>query len=103
MEFGTLKTTFTVNDKTIADVVKYRRGEATKSLRNYRIKVKVVNAQDEMSEFIRFTDELAKLRKQGKLAVDKDDSTTFPAFIIHYPKEDLDGSYFIVKSYTVVV
>jgi hypothetical protein len=102
-DYGTEKTTSTLNGNEIADVVKYRRGEIAVRLRNYRVKVKVVNAQDEMSEFIRFTDELAKLRQQGKLTVDKDDATTFPAFIIQYPREDVDGSYFIIKSYTVVV
>jgi hypothetical protein len=103
IEFGTEKTTTIVNGNQIANVVKYRRGEVAVTLRNYRIRIKVINAQDEMSEFIRFTDELAKLRRQGKLSVDPDDPTTFPGFFIEYPKHDADGSYFVVKSYTVIV
>lgn len=102
-DFGTEKTTSTLGDNQIADVVKYRRGEVAVRLRNYRVKVKVINSQDEMGEFIRFTDELAKLRQQGKLTVDRDDATTYPAFVIQYPREDLDGSYFVVKCYTVIV
>lgn len=103
MEFGTEKTTSIVGNTIISEIRKYYMGEVAKSLRNHRIKVKVINAQDEMKEFIQFTDELNKLRQQGKLAVDKDDATTYPAFIIQYPKEDLNGTYFIIKSYTIVI
>lgn len=102
-DFGTEKTISILNGNPIADVVKYHEGAATRSMRNYRIKIKVINAQDEMSEFIRFTSELSKLREQGKLTVDKDDATTFPAFIIQYPKESFEGSYFIIKCYTVII
>lgn len=103
IEYGTQKTTYNLNGMQIADVVKYRKGDVAISLRNYRVKIKVINAQDEMREFIRFTDELSKLRQNGKLTVDSDDPTTWPAFQIDYPKHDVDGSYFIVKCWTETV
>lgn len=102
-DYGTEKTTSTLSGDIIAELVKYHKGQPANRLRSFRIRVKVTSAQEEMSEFIRFTDELSKLRQQGKLTVDKEDPTTFPAFIIKYPKEDMDGSYFIIKSYTVIV
>lgn len=102
-EYGTEKTTSTTNGDQISEVVKYRRGEPVRTLRSYRVKVRVSGSQDEMSEFIRFTDELTKLRYKSKLAVDREDPDTFPAFILQYPKDDADGSYFIIKCYTVVV
>lgn len=103
MEYGTLTTTSATPNKTVSDIVKHRRGEVAVTLRHYRIRVRVVTPQEEMTEFIRFTDELAKLRQQRKLTVDKDDPTTHPAFIIQYPRDSIDGAYFIVKSYTIIV
>lgn len=73
----------------------------TKVLKQYRIRVKVYNPQEEMTEYIRFTEEIAKHRANGTLAYDKEDGNTRPAFIIEYPKENIDGGYFVIKSYTV--
>ena len=99
MDFGTLKTTYV----DVADIVKYSEGYVARTLRNYRIRVKVANSQEEMSEFIRFTGELERLKDEGRLAVDKEDGATYPAFVIEYPKNDYNGARFVVKSYTVIV
>lgn len=101
MQFGTEKTTFPLDSKgsTISTINKYRNGAVEKALKHFRIRVHVKNSQDEMTEFIRFTDELDRCRKNGTLTSDREDASTKPAFIIDYPKENIDGSYFIIKSY----
>lgn len=104
MKHSTTKTSRNTEDgSVISDIVIDNGDYGQKSIRNYRIRVKVLNAQEEMTEYIRFTKELAELRDRKNLTVDKDDPSTHPAFIIHYPKEDIDGSYFVVKSYTVFI
>lgn len=70
-------------------------------MRQYKIRVHVKNAQEEMAEFIRFTEEITTHREQGTLMYDREDSSTRPSFIIEYPATDVDGSYFVVKMFTV--
>ena len=93
MDYGTERSTIRV----------YRNGEETRTLKHYKVRVKVNTTQDEMTEFIRFTDQLNDLRSKGNLTFDKEDPSTRPAFIIDYPKDNIDGSYFIIKSYTILV
>lgn len=104
MKFGSETTTYPINDvgSSIADYKHYRVGSLDQAIRTYRISLKVRNSQEEMTEFIRFTTELAQLRKDKKLAYSKDVALQ-PAFIIQYPKEDIDGSYYVVKCYSVVL
>lgn len=102
MKYGSQKTTHFIDENSsLADTVKYHQGTAERAIRSFKIKVRVASPQEEMAEFIRFTEELSKLRKVGKLTADKDDGATYPSFIIQYPKEDIDGSYFIVKCYSI--
>lgn len=103
MNFGTQKTTLSDGNTSISDVAKYHSGEVVHRLRTYRVKVKVISAQDEMTEFIRFTDELAKLRQKNKLGVDAEDPATYPSFLIKYPRYDVDGSYFVIKTWTEIL
>jgi hypothetical protein len=102
-EYGTESTTYKIGNAQITKISKFRKGEETICLKHYRTRVKVNSSQDEMTEFIKFTDELAKYREQEKLVVDKDDSSTTPAFEFDFPKENRDGSYFIVKRFTILV
>ncbi len=103
MKYGTQKTTFALDNRgsTIASISKFRNSEVEKVMKHYRIRVHIKNAQEEMTEFIRFTDELDRCRKNGTLTYDKEDNSTRPAFIIDYPKENIDNSYFIIKNYCV--
>lgn len=103
MQYGSSKTTYPLDKKgsTIASISKYRNGETEVAMKHFRIRVKVYSAQDEMTEFIRFTDELDRCRKNGTLTYDKEDSSTRPSFIIEYPKENIDNSYFIIKNYCI--
>ena len=93
MEFGTIRSIITT----------YHDSQEVRAVKHYKIRIKVRNPQEEMTEFIRFTSEMAELRSTGVLTVDKDDPTTKPAFILEYPHSDVDGSYFIIKSYCVIV
>lgn len=103
MKDGTDSTTIALDDKgsSISTVKKYRHGNVEKAWRRYYIKVIVRNSQEEMTEFMRFTDELAKCRNNGTLTWDREDNATRPSFIIDYPKENRDGSYIIIKNYCV--
>lgn len=91
LEFGTERSVITT----------YANSEVIKQVKHYKIRVKVHNAQEEMTEYIRFTNELAQARANGTLYYDRDDATK-PTFIIDYPNKD-GGSYFIIKSYSVVL
>lgn len=101
-EFGSEATIQKAGNGTITTVRKFRLGAETVCLKHYRTRVKVTNSQEEMTEFIKFTQELAELRAQNKLIVDKEDSSTRPAFEFDYPKED-KGSYFVVKNFTILM
>ena len=80
----------------------YEAGEVIRKMKHYKVRVKINGSQDEMTEFIRFTDKMGEYRKAGKLVVDKNDPTTRPSFVLDYPKDDIDGSYFIIKCYTIL-
>jgi hypothetical protein len=103
VSFGTTRTVYPLDEKgsTIATISKSRNGDIERVIKHYRIRVKVGSPQDEMTEFIRFTDELSRCRKNGTLTYDRDDNSTRPSFIIEYPKENVDNSYFIIKNYCV--
>ena len=103
MTHGTEKTVVMVGDSSFSDIRKFNGVYGEKSIRSYRVKVRVANSQAEMSEYLKFSEEIAKLRQDGRLTVDKEDSTTYPSFMIQYPRDNVDGSYTIVKCYTVIL
>jgi len=92
MQFGTERSILTT----------YFDSKIVKTTKHYRIRIKVRNAQEEMTEYIRFTQEITKFKEEGRLIIE-DDQTYEPAFIIKYPKKNIDGSYFIIKNYCIVV
>lgn len=102
IEFGTEKTISTSEGFSVININKIKRGEPYATLRQYRIRISVNSSHEEMTEFIKFTEEIKTQRESKKLHIDKYDPSTFPAFIIEYPKNDL-GTYFIVKCYTIVI
>lgn len=99
----TERTTVDIGDSSLTDIKKYNGIYGDRILRTYRLKVRVASPQEEMTEYMKFSDELAKLRAEGKLAIDREDPTTFHCFMIQYPKVNIDGSYLIVKCYTVLL
>lgn len=102
MKFGTIITKHVDGDQTVRDIDKYRNGEVEHALRHYKWRVKVANSQAEMEEYLRFTEDIARFHQLGTLAFDKDDPSTKPCFIIEYPKENVDGAYFVIKSYCLI-
>lgn len=102
-EYGTESTTYKIGNAQITKITKFRKGEEAFICKHYRTRVKVNGSQDMMTEFIKFTDELVKYRDKGKLVVDREDSSTCPAFEFDFPKEDFDGSYFIIKRFTIII
>jgi hypothetical protein len=102
IEFGTESTTYRIGNAMITKIQKFRDGEEAIALKHYRTRVKVRNSQEEMTEFIKFSNELSQLRSEGKLMVDREDPSTRPAFVFEYPKEDRDGGYFVIKCFTIL-
>ena len=104
MQYGNTKTTYPIDESgsTITTIDTYWRDQLTKAIKQYRIRVKVYNHEEELAEYIRFTDDIAKHRCEGTLTCDKEDMTTKPSFVIDYPKDNIDNSWFIIKSYCVI-
>ena len=102
MKYGSKSTTFPLGNSTRTNIEVYNDGERVKTLKSYRIKVRVQGTQDEMTEFIKFTDKLRQLHSQGKLAVIKENPTTHPAFVFEYIKDNFEDGHFIYKCYTTL-
>lgn len=102
MNYGQEKQTTTLDDEgsTISKVITFFNGNPSKVIKQFRIRIKVGSAQQEMSEYIKFTDELRKKREAGVLVKEKDDPSTIPAFVIDFPRFDEDGTYFVIKSWS---
>lgn len=81
----------------------YRDGQVVKTFKQFKIRTKVANTQQEMSEFIRWSDDVREKRKSGLLAVDKGDETFLPSFAVQYPRDNEDGAYFTIRTWTEVV
>ena len=101
-DFGTESTIYLIGDTTLTKIQKYRQGEEAVALKNVKTRVKVYSSKEEMAEFIKFTEELSKLRGENKLAVDREDPSTRPAFVFDFPKENIDNGRFIIKCFTIL-
>lgn len=104
MDYGDTKQTFPLNElgSTMKTVKKYRRGSVDSSFRHYRFKIKVNSPKEELEEFMRFTHQIQELRRKNMLITDRSDATTTPSFIVEYPKNDVDGSWFVIKNYCTI-
>jgi hypothetical protein len=102
MKYGTEKETTTTdsNGSTLTIIKKWRDGEVMKTYRQVQDRVKVTNINEETAEYIKHTDRVREKKKLGLLVVKDEDKTLAPTFIIEYPKHDIDGSYFVVSSWT---
>lgn len=69
----------------------YKEYKAVKKEKRYDIRVKVNSRQQELAEYMRFSDEIADNKERKDIS-----------FCIEYPKKDTDGTYFVIKGYTVV-
>lgn len=102
IEFGIEKITEIVdgNGSTKSETINYRGGKVNKSIKSYQIRVKVFNVKDEMTEFIKFSDEIRLKRSAGVLSYIQSEPTTKPYFVVEFPENDVDGSYFIIKNWS---
>jgi hypothetical protein len=89
------------NGSTLTLVKKWRNSEVAKTYRKYSVRVKVSSPQQEMAEYIKHTD-MIKEKKDSGLLVLKDGEDFMPSFLVEYPKQDQDGSYFVIKSWTEI-
>jgi hypothetical protein len=103
INFGTEKTiTQLDNDGSeLTTTTTFRAGEVAVFIKQYKIRSRVIDSKDEMTEFLRFTKDIQDKRDSKVLYRDKFDPTTAPAFVIEYPNQD-DGSgvRFVVKCWS---
>lgn len=105
MLYGTERTTTTLDDQgsTLTVINKIREGRTVKTFKQYNVRVKVRDSKEEMAEYLKHAESIRGLRTSGQLVIkDNDDNTLVPSFRIEYPKSDIDGSYFIIKSWSQV-
>ena len=76
-------------------VDKIYQGNVTRSYIENEQRVSVNSAEEEMTEFLNFSEKLRVLKKDGLLVSDRDDKATWPNFTIYYPKEDR-GYYYVI-------
>jgi transposase len=74
-----------------------------KIFKQFKIRVKVHDSKEEMSEFLKHCNILREKRKLGVLVVKDDDVTLTPSFMTEYPKIDTEGTYFVVRSWTEII
>lgn len=105
MMYGSERTTTTLDDQgsTLTVINKIREGHTVKTFKQYNVRVKVRDSKEEMAEYLKHAESIRGLRTSGQLVIkDNDDNTLVPSFRIEYPKTDMDGSYFIIKSWSQV-
>jgi hypothetical protein len=95
MQFGQKKTTV---ESKLTLIDKIYMGEVSHTIVQHTSRVRVASAQDEMTEYLNFSEMLRGLRLKGLLLFDKEDKTTLPSFTIIYPKEDA-GYYQVVLNW----
>ncbi len=102
MKYGVEKESTAIDNlgSTVTLIKKIRGSEVTSIQKQYKVRIKVFNQEDERTEYRQFSDFISKKKGEGKLVVKDDDQTTRPNFLVEHPKHDVDGSYFIIKSWT---
>lgn len=102
--FGTEIDTDIVDElgSTVSIISTVHNYEIRKKLKRYCIRVRVEDKQQEMVEFLTFTDLIEQKRKEGTLFINDKDPASQPMFIIEYP-DKLGPWYSIIRSYTEIV
>lgn len=104
MNYGTTKTSKTEEDGSSVTIIEdIHKGDIARTMKCVKVRQKISSSQQEMELFLDFALELQKKRANKKLTVDPKDPVTYPAFIWDFPKKDIDGSYFILKTWTEVL
>lgn len=101
LEYGETRDTRVIdnNGSELVTIIKIRGSQMARKYKQYHMRVKVMNSKEEMSEYLKHTEALREKRESGILVV-IGDKELHPSFTIDYPKIDVDGAYFIIKSWT---
>lgn len=87
------------NDSTRTPVEVFRDGDVVKSYIHQTKRIKVNSVKEEMSEYIRFSDQLQRLKEAGLLFTWVKDVKTIPSFTIDYGNHDDSKEYFVELSW----
>jgi hypothetical protein len=105
MRFGRTKETTTLDEygSTITVIRNIRNFETMHTYKQFTNRSKVKDAKEEMVEFMKHSDNVRQKKLAGVLVIKDDDKSLQPHFVVEYPKHDIDGSYFVISSWTEVV
>ena len=95
MQFGQKKTTI---ESKLTLIDKVYMGEVSHTIVQHTSRIRVASSQEEMTEYLNFSEMLRELRQKGLLLFDKEDKSTLPSFTIIFPKEDA-GYYQVVLNW----
>lgn len=100
--YGTeTETTYLDQDKSTIDIISNIKDYAvTTKFKRISVRVKVGDKKEETTQYLLFSDLIDQRRKDGTLIVRDADPANRPSFAIEYPRTDVDGSYFIIRTHT---
>lgn len=105
--YGTSTTMYVVekpNEVNTVEIIDNISGDNVFStFKRVTLRIRVHNKQEETTQFLLFSDLVEEKRQTGKLVLRDTDPATRPQFMIEYPKKDIDGTYFIIRSHTELV
>jgi hypothetical protein len=104
-EYGTeTEGTFTdANGSTVEVIANYKDLEVMSRFKRISVRIKVIDKRDETTQYLLFSDLIEEKRQAGTLVVRDADPHSRPSFTIEYPKTNIDGTYFVVRSYTELI
>lgn len=76
--------------------------ELTTRFKRYTVRIRVQNDQDEMTQYLIFTELIRKKKDGGTLFIRDRDASTQPSFGYEYRKNMPDG-YFVIQRYCEAV
>lgn len=105
VKYGTIRDIEPLDDQgsTLTIITKVAGGDMQNRKKQYSERIKVFDHKHEMAEYIRFTETIKDKMKTGVLVVSVRDPELIPCFKIEYPSSNIDGGYFVIKSWTEVV
>jgi hypothetical protein len=100
--YGTeTETTYLDNQGSTIDIIsKIQNGDIKQRWKRVNLRIKVSDKRDETTQYLLFSDMIDEKRQAGVLIVRDSDPQTRPCFMVEYPKTDIDGTYFIIRSHT---
>lgn len=104
MQFGIeqINTTTDENGSTLTIIKKYRKGLVVQIYKQRKERFKVYSQKEQLMEYMKHADKVMEKHKAGQLVIKDADPSLYPAFWSEYPKNDIDGSWFVVSQYTEI-